>query len=120
MYPLRCPVELSYVYTLSLMLSQVRFTGYRDRPLHERQAKFQHALRDGNVELVSLVNRTGIPLDYINLFSSQSVLSTGFAFSLLWNVLENGYLEPHANTRIDFNRERGKVRFPPWVFRIVS
>jgi len=27
----------------------------------------------------------------------------------MWNVLENGYLEPHANTRIDFNRERGKV-----------
>lgn len=27
----------------------------------------------------------------------------------MWNVLENGYLEPHANTRIDFNKERGKV-----------
>lgn len=37
------------------------------------------------------------------------MLSTGFAFSLVWNVLENGYLEPHANTRIDFNKERGKV-----------
>lgn len=69
--------------------SEVRFTGYRDRPLHERQAKFQHGLRDGTVEL--------------------SVLSTGFTFCLIWNVLENGYLEPHANTRIDFNKERGKV-----------
>ena len=38
------------------------------------------------------------------------MLSNGFAFCLMWNVLENGYLEPHANTRIDFHRERGKVR----------
>ena len=36
------------------LLLQVRYTGYRDRPLPERQAKFQHALRDGNVELVRL------------------------------------------------------------------
>ena len=42
--------------------------------------------------------------------SLQAVLSNGFAFCLMWNVLENGYLEPHANTRIDFHRERGKVR----------
>jgi len=44
------------------------------------------------------------------LHLTQSVLSTGFAFCVMWNVLENGYLEPHANTRIDFTRERGKVR----------
>ena len=40
----------------------------------------------------------------------MSVLSNGFAFSLIWNVLENGYLDPHAMTRIDFHKERGKVR----------
>ena len=68
----------------------MRFTGFRDRPLHERQAKFQHSLREGNIEM--------------------SVLSNGFAFSLIWNVLENGYLDPHAMTRIDFHKERGKVR----------
>ena len=28
----------------------------------------------------------------------------------MWNVLENGYLEPHDNTRIDIYKERGKVR----------
>ena len=46
----------------------------------------------------------------VPLRSLQAVLSNGFAFCLMWNVLENGYLEPHANTRIDFHRERGKVR----------
>ncbi len=37
-------------------------------------------------------------------------MSNGFAFSLIWNVLENGYLEPHNVSRIDFNKERGRVR----------
>jgi hypothetical protein len=40
----------------------------------------------------------------------QAILSNGFAFSLIWNVLENGYLEPHNVSRVDFNKERGRVR----------
>jgi len=36
-------------------------------------------------------------------------MSNGFAFNLVWNVLENGYLEPHNVSRIDFNKERGRV-----------
>ena len=47
---------------------------------------------------------------FIYVIVMKAVLSNGFAFCLMWNVLENGYLEPHANTRIDFHRERGKVR----------
>ena len=43
------------------------------------------------------------------LFFRQAILSNGFTFSIMWNVLENGYLEPHANTRIDIYKERGKV-----------
>ena len=31
---------------------QVRYTGYRDRPLHERQTKFICALREGHTEIV--------------------------------------------------------------------
>ena len=31
---------------------QARYTGFRDRPLHERQAKFQQACREGQIELV--------------------------------------------------------------------
>ena len=46
---------------------------------------------------------------FIYVIVMKAVLSNGFAFCLMWNVLENGYLEPHANTRIDFHRERGKV-----------
>jgi hypothetical protein len=36
-------------------------------------------------------------------------MSNGFAFTLIWNVLENGYLEPHNISRVDFNKERGRV-----------
>lgn len=32
---------------------QVRYTGYRDRPIHERQNKFLNAARDGSTEIVS-------------------------------------------------------------------
>ena len=39
----------------------------------------------------------------------QSVLSTGFAFCIMWDVMQNAYMEPHAATRIDFHKERGKV-----------
>ena len=43
----------SSVSPISMPFLQVRFTGFRDRPLHERQAKFQHSLREGNIEMVS-------------------------------------------------------------------
>lgn len=40
-----------YFYVFSVF--QVRYTGYRDRPLHERQTKFICALREGHSEIVS-------------------------------------------------------------------
>ena len=40
-----------YYFFLSFFL-QARYTGFRDRPLHERQAKFQQACREGQIELV--------------------------------------------------------------------
>ena len=33
--------------------TEVKYTLYRDRPAHERQAKFQSGCRDGHTELVS-------------------------------------------------------------------
>merc|ERR1711981_188029 len=71
--------------------SEVRFTAFRDRPIHERIAKFNHSIREGTVEL--------------------SVLSNGFIFALVWDPVENSYINPneYKATRIDFNKERGKV-----------
>ena len=41
----------------------------------------------------------------------QSVLSNGFLFALVWDPVENSYINPneYKATRIDFNKERGKV-----------
>ena len=91
-----------YVFYWKFLFFQARYTGFRDRPLHERQAKFQQACREGQIEL--------------------AVLSNGFTFCLMWNVLENGYLDPHAMTRIDFSKERGRVsrdQFPLFYGKIV-
>ena len=49
---------------------------------------------------------------YIYLFTLfQSVLSNGFIFALVWDPVENSYINPneYKATRIDFNKERGKV-----------
>ena len=40
---------------LILVICQVRYTGYRDRPIHERQNKFLSAARDGSTEIVSIL-----------------------------------------------------------------
>ncbi|XP_040564425.1 core-binding factor subunit beta [Lepeophtheirus salmonis] len=71
--------------------SEVRYTAFRDRPLHERQVKFQHSCREGSIELAQL--------------------STGFSFFLNWNVLDNGYGDPRTMSRVDYHKERGKVHF---------
>ena len=34
--------------------TEVKYTLYRDRPAHERQAKFRDGCRDGHTELVSI------------------------------------------------------------------
>ena len=40
------------------------------------------------------------------------MLSNGFLFALVWDPVENSYINPneYKATRIDFNKERGKVR----------
>jgi hypothetical protein len=47
---------ISYQSLLILLILQVRYTGYRDRPLEERQIRFQNACREGHTEVVSTVD----------------------------------------------------------------
>ena len=46
-------LELRTHYQSKLFYTQVRFTGFRDRPLLERQGKFIQSLREGHTEIVS-------------------------------------------------------------------
>jgi len=66
--------------------AEVRYTGYRDRPIHERQNKFLNAARDGNTEI--------------------AFVATGF--NLIMNFDTSTNFNP-ALRQCDFERESGKI-----------
>jgi len=65
---------------------EVRYTGYRDRPIHERQNKFLSAARDGSTEI--------------------AFVGTGFNLILNYDTATN--FNP-AHRQSDFEREPGKI-----------
>ncbi|XP_065199560.1 protein big brother-like [Planococcus citri] len=85
--------------------SEVRYTGYRDRPQEERQIRFQNNCREGHTEL--------------------AFVATGTNIQLMFNTSSNGYHHHHhhnhhqqhmpnssSNATIretDFDKEHGKV-----------
>ncbi|GIY10409.1 protein big brother, partial [Caerostris extrusa] len=60
------------------------YTGYRDRPVEERQMRFQTACREGHTEV--------------------AFIATGTNLQLMFSPCSNGYSEG-----CDFNKEQGKV-----------
>jgi len=66
--------------------TEVRYTGYRDRPIHERQNKFLSAARDGSTEI--------------------AFVTTGFNLILNYDTSTN--FNP-AHRQSDFDREPGKI-----------
>ncbi|CAG0925342.1 unnamed protein product [Notodromas monacha] len=79
------------------ILVQVRYTGYRDRPMEERRARFQNGVRDGHTEL--------------------AFLGSGINFQLIFTPAANGFTGPHHQPHAphmhglppDFDSEPGKV-----------
>lgn len=69
---------------------QVRYTGYRDRPLEERQVRFQNACREGHTEIAFAATGTNLQLIF------QPAAANGYA-----NLSER---------ECDFDKEHGKVR----------
>jgi len=67
--------------------SEVRYTGYRDRPLEERQMRFQNGCREGHTEI--------------------AFIATGTNLQLVFNPLSSGY--PTEHRECDFDKEQGKV-----------
>lgn len=80
---------------------EVRYTPYRERPMHERQSKFQQGLREGHVEV--------------------SLSGTGLVLILTWNPIHSSTAGPSSsslapssfgalsNQGCDFHKEPGKV-----------
>ncbi|XP_059473776.1 protein big brother-like [Neocloeon triangulifer] len=69
--------------------SEVRYTGYRDRPLEERQVRFQNGCREGHTEI--------------------SFVATGTNLQLVFNPVMNGYTVSDLGRECDFDKEMGKV-----------
>lgn len=68
--------------------SEVRYTGFRDRPQEERQLRFQTGCREGHTELVFVTSGTNLQLIF------------------------NPSFHPYNNDReCDFDKEIGKVRY---------
>ncbi|KAJ6638321.1 Protein big brother [Pseudolycoriella hygida] len=66
--------------------SEVRYTGYRDRPQEQRQVHFQHYCREGHTEIAFVASGTNLQLVF------------------------NGNQGPYTQEReCDFDKEHGKV-----------
>jgi len=79
--------------------TEVKYTLYRDRPAHERQAKFQSGCRDGHTELSFSTSGLVILLNWVSVDSQTNSEYTTTTSSSSSN----------PNSYCDFNKERGKV-----------
>ncbi|KAJ3634147.1 hypothetical protein MTP99_011052 [Tenebrio molitor] len=70
--------------------SEVRYTGYRDRPQEERQVRFQNACREGHTEI--------------------AFAATGTNLQLVFTPPTTGYM---PDKECDFEKEPGKVSPSP-------
>ncbi|XP_078113922.1 core-binding factor subunit beta isoform X2 [Sander vitreus] len=70
---------------------EIKYTGFRDRPHEERQARFQNACRDGRSEIAFVATGTNLSLQFFpaNLHGDQRQVP--------------------AREYVDFERETGKV-----------
>ncbi|KAJ3634145.1 hypothetical protein MTP99_011050 [Tenebrio molitor] len=75
---------------IKLVIFQVRYTGYRDRPQEERQVRFQNACREGHTEI--------------------AFAATGTNLQLVFTPPTTGYM---PDKECDFEKEPGKVSPSP-------
>ncbi|XP_075212741.1 core-binding factor subunit big brother [Lycorma delicatula] len=69
--------------------SEVRYTGFRDRPQEERQVRFQNGCRDGHTEI--------------------AFVATGTNIQLVFTPNTNGFHIGSVPRECDFEKEHGKV-----------
>jgi len=93
--------------THPLFFLQIRYTGYRDRPLQERQIRFKNSCLEGHCDFLDIVSFVRLhfslssrllhPVDplallpYFPAHSHQAFVSTGTNINLLLNTCTNGY-----------------------------
>lgn len=72
-----------------ILFEQIRYTGFRDRPIEERQIRFQNGCRaEGRAEIAFVASGTNLQLQF------------------------NCNMTPYGHEReCDFDKEHGKVSF---------
>ncbi|XP_064884997.1 core-binding factor subunit beta isoform X2 [Columba livia] len=85
---------------------EIKYTGFRDRPHEERQARFQNACRDGRSEIVLKLTTSDLFFSFIKAF-----VATGTNLSLQFFPASWQGEQRQTPTReyVDFEREGGKV-----------
>uniref|UniRef100_A0A8C9F2E0 Core-binding factor subunit beta n=1 Tax=Pavo cristatus TaxID=9049 RepID=A0A8C9F2E0_PAVCR len=73
------------------LFPQIKYTGFRDRPHEERQARFQNACRDGRSEIAFVATGTNLSLQF---------------FPASWQGEQR---QTPTREYVDFEREGGKV-----------
>ncbi|KAJ7408974.1 Core-binding factor subunit beta [Willisornis vidua] len=91
------PAELPLIYVdclaggQQLWPNRIKYTGFRDRPHEERQARFQNACRDGRSEIAFVATGTNLSLQF---------------FPASWQGEQR---QTPTREYVDFEREGGKV-----------
>lgn len=86
--------SIDYLFHNILFELQIRFTGFRDRPLEERKLRFANGCREGHTEI--------------------SFTATGINLQLIFNPNPMMYHHHHHHLtnyerELDFDKEHGKV-----------
>uniref|UniRef100_A0A8C7Q1W1 Core-binding factor subunit beta n=1 Tax=Oncorhynchus mykiss TaxID=8022 RepID=A0A8C7Q1W1_ONCMY len=83
--------EINFIDVFDPSYFQIKYTGFRDRPHEERQARFHTACRDGRSEIAFVATGTNLSLQFFpaNLHGEQRQTPT--------------------REYVDFDRETGKV-----------
>lgn len=82
--------------------SEVRYTGYRDRPQEERQVRFQNGCREGHTEIAFVATGTNIQLVFNNSTNGYNHHHHHHHSQHLSSASNNG-------RETDFEKEHGKV-----------
>nr|XP_005896670.1 PREDICTED: core-binding factor subunit beta [Bos mutus] len=77
--------------TCGACAARIKYTGFRDRPHEERQARFQNACRDGRSEIAFVATGTNLSLQF---------------FPASWQGEQR---QTPSREYVDFEREAGKV-----------
>ncbi|XP_054476297.1 core-binding factor subunit beta isoform X1 [Anoplopoma fimbria] len=89
---------------------EIKYTGFRDRPHEERQARFQNACRDGRSEILqSSSSSSSSPSSSSQLCLAFVATGTNLSLQFFPANLHGDQRQVPAREYVDFERETGKV-----------